>query len=441
MKDRPVALALLLLAGVTATQAAPATAQSGTPDGGVAKSEPTPFLRVVSDEGRSVALEIAARNFRTQDGGPEIALVGVAHIGEGAYYRALQKLLAECDVVLYESVKPAGTGGPLPGRDDSDADRIDRTRHALAFLAGIAAVHREEHGRYPDDVEALRIGAAKRDARLGNFVDGAMLDAWGRGVRYEVEWYSDGTGDCRFVSWGADGRRGGEGAAADLTSTEGAAAEPLTAGDGDGIQGQLAAALGLRFQLTALDYDQPDWHCSDMSIDQVQREMARRGASFEIMESTLAGSSIPAQIAKFLLGLVRVADAFTNGAMSDTLKVLLIEMLGDESMINASLAQFDEAFAEVIINERNQVVVDDLKRLLATDRDIERIGILYGAGHMRDLSGRLVEQLGYEPGDARWLSAIEVDLTTSPVTERDVRRTRMMVRRMMGQMKAARPSD
>jgi hypothetical protein len=432
MKDRRVALTSFVVgvgAVVAAALAAPASAQDTS-----AKAAEPAFLRVVADEGKSVALEIAARTFEAPDDGPDIVLVGVAHIGERAYYRALQELLADCDLVLYESVKPAGTGGPMPGGDESDADRVDRTRHALAFLAGVAEAHRAKHGTYPRDVEALRAGAVAREARLGSFVDGALVDAWGRGVRYEVETYGDGSGDCRFISWGADGRRGGEGVAADMVSNEVGPARPLSAGDGDNLQGQLAAALGLRFQLTALDYDQPNWVCSDMSIDQVQQSMARRGASFEIVESTLAGSSLPAKLVKFLLGLVRVADAFTNGAMSDTLKVLLIEILGDESMVNMSLQQFDAAFAEVIINERNQVVVDDLKRLLEAEPDVERIGILYGAGHMQDLTQRLDEQLGYEPGAAKWLPAIEVDLTSSAVTEADVRRTRMMVRRMMQQM-------
>ena len=58
----------------------------------------------------------------------------------------------------------------------------------------------------------------------------------------------------------------------------------------------------------------------------------------------------------------------------------------------------------------------------------------HGAGHMPDLSERLEKQLGYTRVEKRWLRAIEVDLTTSAVSEQDVRRLRQMIQRTMRQM-------
>jgi hypothetical protein len=78
------------------------------------------FMRSVEKPGRSIALEIAARTFvSSAPGAPSIVLVGVSHVGEHKLYAGLQSLLDGHDVVLYESVKPPGTGG-AGGVDDKE---------------------------------------------------------------------------------------------------------------------------------------------------------------------------------------------------------------------------------------------------------------------------------------------------------------------------------
>ncbi|MCA9295898.1 MAG: hypothetical protein KC983_05260, partial [Phycisphaerales bacterium] len=126
----------------------------------------------------------------------------------------------------------------------------------------------------------------------------------------------------------------------------------------------------------------------------------------------------------------------TDGAITDTFKVVLIEMLGDESLIDASMGQLGEGFGEVIINERNQVVIDDLKALIANEPEIRSVAIFYGAGHMQDMEQRLIEQLSYEPSEANWLRAIDVNLNESAVSPREIRQLRVMMRRALKQATA-----
>jgi hypothetical protein len=358
----------------------------------------------------------------------------------------VQELLQDYDVVLYESVKPAGTGGAAGAAGATEEQRIEGTRAALGFVGRTIATYHARQGRYPADLEELRGFAQSLDPRLLRFLDEALTDGWGRPLVYECPAEEAATGreapddaaagEAVYVllSLGADGRPGGEGAAADLLLDDLAGVEPLTAFEEDGLQAQLAEALDLEFQLDALDYAGENWRCSDMSIDQLQREMEKRGLDFSLVEDTLAGSSLPAQLVRLLLGVIRMADAFFEGAVSDTIKVVLIEMLGDESVLEIGFSQFDEGFAEVIIDERDRIVIDDLKRLIEREAPIGSVAILYGAGHMPDMARRLSEQLGYEPSGARWLRAIEVDLTTSAVSETDVKRLRLLVRRMLRQM-------
>ena len=119
---RVVPLAALLLP-VSAVCGQPAQSQ---PHDLQAERE-TVYLRVVEEPGESIALEIAAQRFVPADGsGPKIGLVGVSHIGEHELYDQIQSLLGEYDVVLYESVMPAGSSFRPTPRRPGRADRCRR---------------------------------------------------------------------------------------------------------------------------------------------------------------------------------------------------------------------------------------------------------------------------------------------------------------------------
>ncbi|MHC4710237.1 MAG: hypothetical protein ACYTA3_07405, partial [Planctomycetota bacterium] len=130
--------------------------------------EPARFMRSVEKPGRLLALEIAARTFvSSAPGAPSIVLVGVSHVGEHKLYARLQSLLDGHDVVLYESVKPPGTGG-AGGADDGE--RADSTRAALKFVAANLATYHESNQRYPESLDELAEFAAAIDPRLAEWL-------------------------------------------------------------------------------------------------------------------------------------------------------------------------------------------------------------------------------------------------------------------------------
>ncbi|MHC4774720.1 MAG: type II secretion system protein GspG [Planctomycetota bacterium] len=387
------------------------------------------FMRRVEVPGRSLALEIAARTFVRSTGGTKIVLVGVSHIGERGLYADLQDLLHEQDVVLYEWVTPPGTSG-AGGADD--ADRAESTRAAMRFLAAVLAVHHEAAQRYPEGLDELAAFAETTNPHVARWLDGARTDAWGGAVAYRIE--ADGS---RFVltSFGADGRPGGAGAEADLQVTSESGVPPLGQGADDGLQAELAKALGLEFQLDALDYDRPHFRNSDMALDQLERALAARGVDFAPIEGSLAGSSLPGRLAVVILRLVRFADdLFFEGAIADGCKVVLIDLFSDEVLLEQSMVQFGHGFMDVIIGERNQVVVDDVKAILASEPEVESIAILYGAAHMPDMARRLNEQLGYRPAGEQWFRAFGVNLKASALTPRQLASLRSMIRQQMRQL-------
>ena len=85
---------------------------------------------------------------------------------------------------------------------------------------------------------------------------------------------------------------------------------------------------------------------------------------------------------------------------------------------------------------RNQVVIDDLKRLIENDGNgesprVSSVAGLYGAAHMQGMARRLINQLGYQPTQEIWNRAIEVDLEESVVSQRELMQIRMTVRNAM----------
>ncbi len=419
---RVVPLAALLLP-VSAVCGQPAQSQPQELPGG---SEAA-YLRVVEEPGESIALEIAAQRFVPSDGlGPKIGLVGVSHIGERELYDQIQSLLGEYDVVLYESVMPPGAAGA--GGDDDEHRRAGTTQ-AMQFVTAAIAMHHHQLGKYPQDQKELLSFAADHDPRLEDWLTTASVDGWDRPLAYAS---ADDQQAYTLVSLGADGKVGGEGADADLEMSHKTASE--TSGllqQEDNIQAQLASALGLQFQLDAIDYGRPGWRCSDMTVVQLEQAMQEKGVDFGPISGALAGTSLPAKFVGFILKLVQMADVLMEGAISDTLKVILIEMLSDETVLKQGLQQFGAGFEEVIVGQRNQIVIDQLRTIRDLEPKVESVAVFYGAAHMRDLADRLTSQLGYEATGETWITAIKVDLKRSAIPPRQLEFLRRTIKRQL----------
>ena len=216
--------------------------------------------------------------------------------------------------------------------------------------------------------------------------------------------------------------------------------EPDSNGNGamgradDNLQAELAKALGLEFQLDALDYDRSHFRCSDMAMDQLERALRTEGVDFAPIRGSLVGSSLPGKLGVFILRLIRAADVFFEGVIADAMKVVLIEIFSDEAVLQQSMNQFGRGFSTVIIDQRNQIVVDDVQAIMLREPDVESIAILYGAGHMPDMTKRFADQLGYRPTSEQWLTAFQVDLTESGLSSGQLHAIRRMVRQQLGQL-------
>jgi len=190
-----------------------------------------------------------------------------------------------------------------------------------------------------------------------------------------------------------------------------------------GIQKRIADAFGLSFQLDEMDTTGEKYVNADLSIDEVDALLREGGGDGSMLLDVIGGSGIMNDIAGLVLGFIeRMPGVAVRG------KVMLMMLLGSSEELfsgggggGAALPGM-EGLMEVLIDRRNERVIEDLARALEGESDeTERVAIRYGAGHMPDLHERIVSRFGYRPVDRGWLTAMRVDLDEAGISPTEMR--------------------
>jgi len=205
-------------------------------------------------------------------------------------------------------------------------------------------------------------------------------------------------------------------------------------GEESSVQHTLATSLGLVFQLSAIDYDRPHFQNSDLTLAQLQAlfqsggkaegQSTKAGQEFQELLQVMDGSSFLGALVHFGIKLIGA-----NPRLQAMTKVILIELLGQ---IKGDMAQLKgmppeiQRLLEVIIQERNKVVVEDVKKELAA-RSPRAIAVFYGAGHMADLEKRLRADLSYVPRKTVWLTAMSVNTRQAGLSETELDGMRKLI--------------
>ena len=210
-----------------------------------------------------------------------------------------------------------------------------------------------------------------------------------------------------------------------------------TQSEGFSLQPALAKALGLRFQLTTINYDQPHWENSDLSVAELIRRLPpdQETGGFKQLMAVFDGEGALGGIAKLGVSLLALSPRLQASA-----KLMLIETLGgfDGQMPDTTELGFDtKELLRVLIEERNAVVVRDLRAALKESHLIHRIAVFYGAGHMADLEHRLRQELALVPVENQWLRAFGVNPERAGLTQFEVETIRDAVQSELGTAKTA----
>jgi hypothetical protein len=214
-------------------------------------------------------------------------------------------------------------------------------------------------------------------------------------------------------------------------------AAPKAAG---GMQSSLATSLGLVFQLDTIDYDRPNFRHSDLSIREIRELLAEpRGSGggdaaedFDNLLSMMQGDSFMNIVMQFGLGIL--ASSPKLQAMSKvTLIEVITEMGGDPSRLGAISPELRQLL-EVLIEKRNQRVIDDLKFALKEVGPKGSVSIFYGTGHMNEMENRLRKELHYQPVEDAWFSPISVNLADAGISSAELEFIRGFIRSQMKQL-------
>jgi hypothetical protein len=364
-----------------------------------------PFVRSRARDGLA-AFDTATRFYRRADGtGPAVALVGVVHIGDKAYYDALVGVLDDHEIVLYESVLPRGAFG-TNGADDRA--RQIRTQEAMLFLRGLIEGFVAANGRVPASAEELRDFVVERDSRLARPFALAFVDGWGRALDFAALGAESGRegGDFRLSSLGRDGRAGGRDLDLDLVLSRlperapdaGPSDAPARRKDGRDLYGELAGALGVALQVRSIDYDRAGWEPADLPLEELLDRLWKRGERSAALEMLSADGGFAQGALRFLLSIVSNSPSF---------KRMVIQTLGQAG--EGSSAGLGEVDRRLILDERNDAVIEHLRELLARADAPRSVAIFYGAAHMADFEVTLGREFGLVPVETRWDTAMSVD--------------------------------
>ena len=159
--------------------------------------------------------------------------------------------------------------------------------------------------------------------------------------------------------------------------------------------------LGLSFQLDGIDYDAPNMVHADMSPEEFAQKMKDRGESFLTMFMQLFMQSLAQQRANKQAGASDFAllFAFFSSDRELALKRVMAQQFAETDILDTLGGEK----GSTIITERNLIALGVLREQLAKGK--KRVGIFYGAGHLADMSRRLVNDFGMKFADEKWVEA------------------------------------
>jgi hypothetical protein len=167
----------------------------------------------------------------------------------------------------------------------------------------------------------------------------------------------------------------------------------------------LTKMLGLEFQLDQIDYAAGNFVHADLSPQEFDTAMAKRGESWwtmfsRVMQESMAraerGGRQPG-------GDVGFGDLF--GILFGTNRELILRRLMAEQFTDMEVltAAFGGEQGSSLITDRNAAALDVLRQQIAKGR--RKIAIFYGAAHMDDFDQRLRRDFGLQPRETVWLEA------------------------------------
>jgi len=167
------------------------------------------------------------------------------------------------------------------------------------------------------------------------------------------------------------------------------------------LQTGMTQMLELAYQLQEIDYTVANFVHADMTPEEFAESMKRRKESAAQMFFRAIGQSLvqQAQTGK-LSSDAEMMTAIVSENRTHALRVVLANQFAD---LDGAALVFGGPDGSTLITERNKKALNVLKKQLAAGK--RRVGIFYGAGHLKDMAKRLEEDFGMRSDGHDWLTA------------------------------------
>jgi len=167
------------------------------------------------------------------------------------------------------------------------------------------------------------------------------------------------------------------------------------------FQGWMKTGLGLSFQLEEVDYSLENMVHADMTASEFSASMEARGESLFTMFVKMWRAGMqqslqrPASSSDF-----DFFRAFFSSNREQALKQVVAKDFLEMELLESVLSKGD---GSTLLTERNKKALQVLRDEIANGQ--QKIGIFYGAAHMRDMSKRLASDFGLTAQSITWLDA------------------------------------
>ena len=213
------------------------------------------------------------------------------------------------------------------------------------------------------------------------------------------------------------------------------------------LQSAMAAALGLVFQLQAIDYQRTNLQHCDLSVEQIRNLLAEHppqpgqegaGPSFESLLQLMQGGSLFDSLLRLGLQFIGSNQKFQGLARLALLETIN-EIQGDPSNL-AALPPDAKELLNVLLQKRNDQVLACLQTDLKKLRRADSLAVFYGTGHMPDLERKIRSQLHYRPAGELWLTAFSVDLRRAGISPAEEAFIRHLIQTDLAPLKSTGPA-
>lgn len=168
------------------------------------------------------------------------------------------------------------------------------------------------------------------------------------------------------------------------------------------LQHGMKNVLDLTYQMDQVDYSAKNFVHADMTPQEMSKSMADKGESMITMMIKLWRAGVVQQLkGGSSMNNTDMMMALMSGDVSHQLKILMAQ-----EMINMddSLSMLEGAEGSTLITERNKKAFKVLRREMMNNNN-KRLAVFYGAGHLKDMSQRLINDFDMKPVSIEWIDA------------------------------------